>query len=102
MKKLFYFKNVETLVDYHKDKIPSKVNKSDYIEIDYKIPDDWSIEKIFDFFNQEDNPLGTTKGQKWLKKVGLHHTSMSVGDVIEVDGIPVVCMPFSWMNSIWG
>jgi hypothetical protein len=82
MKKLFYFKQPETILMCH-EKAPSSLRRDNYVEIDFKIPDDWSLHKIFDFFNQDSNPLGSSEGQEWIRKVGLHHTSMCVGDVVE-------------------
>jgi hypothetical protein len=100
MKRLFYFKNPELMLACYKE-APSVLDGNDYVEVNFKIPNNWTLQKIFDFFNQEDNPLAKPEGQEWIRKVGLHHTSMSVGDVVEIDGIPNVCMPTGWKPTTW-
>jgi len=87
MKKLFYFKQPETMLMCYK-RMPSSLRRDNYVEIDFKIPDNWDLERIFAFFNQDENPLGSPEGQEWIRKAGLHHTSMSIGDVVEVCGVP--------------
>lgn len=42
------------------------------------------LEGLFMRFNSEDNPLSASEYQKKIKKF-LSHTSMSVGDVVQID-----------------
>lgn len=37
-------------------------------------------------FNQDPNPLLSESGKLTLRKLGVRHMSMSIGDIIEVDG----------------
>lgn len=43
------------------------------------------LEELFTLFNSDDNPLSTTECQKFIRE-NKSHTSMSVGDVISIDG----------------
>jgi len=54
----------------YKEKVVSKTLRAD-------------LESIFAKYNMGSNPLSSQKGQDFLKMNGLHHTSMSVGDVIK-------------------
>jgi hypothetical protein len=42
------------------------------------------LDTIFADFNCEDNPLATKEGQQKLKELEVRHTSMSVGDIIQI------------------
>jgi len=44
------------------------------------------LERLFEKYNLSDNPYMNKKGQQTLKRLGLRHTSMSVGDVIQIGG----------------
>jgi len=46
-----------------------------------------SLELLFARFNDDrNNPLATVAGQSKIRSLGVGHTSMSVGDVVRVDG----------------
>jgi len=48
-----------------------------------KIPED--LEVIFSKYNSDSrNPIATPTGQESIKSRGIHHTSMSIGDVVRV------------------
>lgn len=42
------------------------------------------LERLFEKYNTDNNPLGTDAGQQKVKKSGTHHTSMSVLDIIKI------------------
>ena len=45
-------------------------------------------EGIFAKYNMDSNPLGTREKQRALKERGIRHTSMSVFDIVKVNGVP--------------
>ena len=49
-----------------------------------------NLEKIFMHYNADDNPLSTLEGQEKLKALGVNHTSMSVGDIIQFAGVTYI------------
>jgi len=52
---------------------------------------------LFDLLNVETNPLGTPEKQEMIGSLGLRHTSMSVGDMVEFpNGKRLVCMAQGW------
>lgn len=49
-------------------------------------------ELVFILLNQADNPLGTDENQDWIRENMEHgHTSMSVADIVEIDGSYYYC-----------
>ena len=61
-------------------------------------------DRIFYLLNHyEHNPLAidfyedqNPKGQNWLKENNVGHTSMSVGDIVVIDGTHYYCASFGW------
>ena len=54
-------------------------------------------DKLFQILNMDSNPLGTPENQKMIKSLGLSHTSMSIGDMVEFpNGKKLVCVNEGW------
>ena len=54
-------------------------------------------DKLFQILNMDSNPLGTPKKQEMIKSLGLSHTSMSIGDMVEFpNGKKLVCVNEGW------
>ena len=54
-------------------------------------------DKLFQILNMDSNPLGTPEKQEMIKSLGLRHTSMSVGDMVEFpNGKKLVCVNEGW------
>ena len=52
---------------------------------------------LFKILNMDSNPLGTPENQKMIKSLGLSHTSMSIGDMVEFpNGKKLVCVNEGW------
>ena len=53
--------------------------------------------KLFQILNMDSNPLGTPEKQEMIKSLGLSHTSMSIGDMVEFpNGKKLVCVSEGW------
>ena len=97
----------------YEDEFPTKAN----IATDYKelpIPEDhWMkmfgdlkprhqgdeialLDAIFSIMNTQDNPMATKEKQTWIRENKVSHTSMSVGDVIELNEHVFVCASEGW------
>ena len=79
--------------------LPTLVDiKNDYVTVwKGELPES-TPEKIFMKFNSEHNILRMPSRQKLIKVSGAMHTSMSVGDIVVIDNVTHVCMPFSWFS----
>ena len=54
-------------------------------------------DKLFQILNMDSNPLGTPEKQEMIKSLGLSHTSMSIGDMVEFpNGKKLVCVSVGW------
>ena len=54
-------------------------------------------DKLFQILNMDSNPLGTPEKQEMIKSLGLSHTSMSIGDMVEFpNGKKLVCVSEGW------
>ena len=54
-------------------------------------------DKLFQILNMDSNPLGTPEKQEMIKTLGLSHTSMSIGDMVEFpNGKKLVCVSEGW------
>jgi hypothetical protein len=53
-------------------------------------------EKIFEILNLDNNPIGTPEGQAWLRRNGVRHTSMSVGDIVKKGGKYFMVLGEGW------
>lgn len=52
-----------------------------------------NLEELFARFNSNKNPLSSTEGQRLLKEMDVHHTSMSIGDMVRIGkDYYVVCL----------
>mgnify|MGYP003151178162 CR=1 FL=1 len=52
---------------------------------------------LFKILNMDSNPLGTPEKQEMIKSLGLSHTSMSIGDMVEFpNGKKLVCVSEGW------
>lgn len=64
----------------------------------------WMLDPTYHSLNRYDmNPLAAEYyappsliGQEWMKQNGVNHTSMSVGDIIVIDGTYYYCANFGW------
>jgi hypothetical protein len=62
------------------------------------------LSEIFEIYNNPDyNPLSSPEMQKWI---GNHlqptpHTSMSSGDIVEVNGVLWFCRPVGWHKLLY-
>lgn len=103
--KVFYWKKSEVTVGYLMGKVPSGEEfKRDYRYI-------WSsghviqkrgtvlsrLEEAYMLFNSPDNnPLDNPRGHARLVGVAVGHTSMSVGDVVQMDGVKYIRLSVGW------
>jgi hypothetical protein len=73
----------------------------DETERDYKV----TPEDIFRIFNGADsrtqNPLANEEGQAKLKRLEVGHTSMSVGDIVQIDDTIYICQNTGWATMTW-
>ena len=54
-------------------------------------------DKLFQILNMDSNPFGTPEKQEMIKSLGLSHTSMSIGDMVEFpNGKKLVCVSEGW------
>jgi len=104
-------KDWDVRVNY-KDEFPSKADiAKDYKElpIPKKYWSAWQLNQIDEIYsepildeifklmnNYKTNPLSNKEMQTWLKENKVSHTSMSVGDVIELDNKTFVCATMGW------
>lgn len=54
-----------------------------------------TLNYVFELFNMEGNPLIMKEKQQLIKVTSLH-TSMSVGDVVIIDGVAYIVWPCGW------
>jgi hypothetical protein len=68
-------------------------------------PEQCSPDGIFAIFNGADserpNPLSTEEGQKRIIEQGVAHTSMSVGDIVQIEDVSYLCQPTGWAVMKW-
>lgn len=85
-------------VMYHKNFPSIKDIKKDYVElpITIDVEDKTEFGKIFSMLNRDDNPMGTPEHQQWIRDHGVHHTSMSVGDVVQLSDCYYLCKDIGW------
>jgi hypothetical protein len=64
-----------------------RISKADFEKFWTELPVTYwrSPEKTFMYFNGEDNPMTAPKQQQWIRDHNVGHTSMSCGDIIQVD-----------------
>lgn len=116
--KILYWKDIKSMVDVqYEGRLPTheQIN-ADYSEVaNYNIPDsiasinehgfiiqendteeDITPDSYFELFNNGSNPLATPEGQQYIKDNGVRHTSMSVGDIITLNGLPFICDSEGW------
>jgi len=128
--KVFYSKKHQTELpkalydDLHSNKstifMPKRIFKDVYAEMSKdKVQIDGDVlpaelERMFAKYNDDGyaqdkpyskgkNPLATPKGQDKVRDSGTHHTSMSVGDMVEVDGDHYIVADFGFkkVKVIW-
>tara|TARA_R110002012_G_scaffold64769_1_gene170221 strand:+ start:14650 stop:15111 length:462 start_codon:yes stop_codon:yes gene_type:complete len=52
---------------------------------------------LFEVLNVDSNPLHSADNQQMIREQGLHHTSMSIGDIVQFsDGTQLVCHTEGW------
>ncbi|MBW3011306.1 hypothetical protein KY326_03745 [Candidatus Woesearchaeota archaeon] len=102
---VYYWKNIDWLLffQYNKfgDKIffPWSIFKKEWVALPIGYGDE---DDAFSELNKDElNPLSPPYYQDWLKKHGVKHTSMSVGDVIKKGEQYLVCMPIGWKELIF-
>lgn len=102
MVRVYYWKKEGTR-DYLMGKVPDRAEfNKDYVQV-------WGtdqpqekkgialLENLYMRFNNYDsNPLSNAFGQKKLQHYGVGHTSMSVGDVVEIEGVEWLCLWNGW------
>ena len=107
--KISYYKvenmtNVDLILFGKVDK--TKINQTHvkvYDESDVEIPNDRHelLEHLFKKFNDPNNPLSNVESQEFIKQNRLH-TSMSVGDIVEINVLGKVeiwsCGGFGWQK----
>jgi len=104
-----YLKDWDVRVNY-KDEFPSKADiATDYKELPISneywkkqdlpnpIHDLAVLDTIFYLMNHDEiNPMSNKEMQTWIRENKVSHTSMSVGDVIELDNKTFVCATVGW------
>lgn len=97
--RVFYWKSTapDEIAYLRGTKIPdSKEFERDYVPVSkYAVvrgrP---TLNSIWTFFNDDElNPVATPEGQRFIRDHSVHHTAMSVGDVVELDGTASVVRP---------
>lgn len=99
--KVHYWKNIDEWLMWvtMRKKIPTKEDIArDYVQLPFTIDIDGEdeLDTIFEKLNVGDNPLATEKNQHWLIEHDVCHTSMSVGDVVQLDDRYFVCAGVGW------
>ena len=68
-------------------------------------PERYTPEGIFAIFNgvnpEIPNPLANEKSQKEIIEQGVAHTSMSVGDMVQIDDTIYLCISTGWSIMKW-
>lgn len=108
-KKVFYLKKASALFiffsynRFKKDQVFLPVQlKEEWRELPLNLEPEMSEDDIFGHLNQDStNPMTAPACQRWIKEVGIGHTSMSVGDVIDHNGEWKVCAPEGWLDVVW-
>lgn len=81
---------------------PNTNTKLDWFQVlEINVPEIHSEEAVadtlFQILNMDSNPLGTPEKQEMIKSLGLSHTSMSIGDMVEFpNGKKLVCANEGW------
>ena len=111
-----FWKDIQSMVDVqYEGRYPTQEQiSSDYVTVhEFNIPDSIGHlnedgflinsgneeivpDDFFSKFNNGTNPLATPEGQRFIKENGVRHTSMSIGDIIEVEGLPYICDCEGW------
>ena len=92
---IFYLKfdNIDLMVE------TNKISKENLENTHVKMPsppiDILDPDEAFSLYNGEDNPLQTKENQNFIRSVKTH-TSMSVGDVVSIDGVLYLCEDINW------
>lgn len=99
--KIYYWKEIKKwlLEVTMRRSFPTKEDiKKDYVQLPFtlEIEGKDELDRIFEQLNVGDNPLATTENQEWLKANEVCHTSMSVGDVVQLDDQYFVCAGVGW------
>ena len=111
---IYYWKDIKWMLTVQSEdgypnkgdpRYPSKGDlKLDYerlpVRLDIKDTTEQSLDDIFQTLNLETiNPMCEQKMQDWLKANGVKHTSMSCGDIIEVEGKYFICDNEGWTKQ---
>lgn len=57
-----------------------------------------ALEEVFFMFNTQGNPLITEEKQRELDQLNARHTSLSVGDMVELEGKMYMCTSLDWIE----
>ena len=113
---IYYWKNIKWLtnVNFSDDKslgcLPKKSDfKKDWVKLPIKITYDKSdnidgnLAIVFDKLNLPGNPMETHEKQEWIRKnLFPHpHTSMSVGDVVQIGNKYYLALSIGWKKMRW-
>lgn len=97
MAKLYYWKNGHILLVFNTDKITRENMKETHVEmpinLEVSTPEDAFV--IFNDAGIVENPLSTPENQQFIRNAGTH-TSMSVGDIVEIKGVMYLCEDIGW------
>lgn len=78
--------------------MPKKFFEENYEYISrYELQSKEDMPSLFSIYNQDHlNPLSTPEGQARIRSSGVRHTSMSVGDIVKIDGKYFIVAPIGW------
>ena len=112
MMKVFYWKDIKWINSGMADEaLPTKDDfDKDWEEmpivVEYNASKsvDGNLANVFSILNRDDNPLSTKENQDWIRNnLKSHpHTSMSVGDIVQLDkGEYYMVMNMGWQKIIF-
>jgi hypothetical protein len=102
MKKVFvlYAKDMRKSVDRMYDEghylTPQEILSDYAVVFESECKDDVLPDELFVLLNSDENPLACIQGQKKIKKLGVDHTSMCIGDILVIDKEWHVCDVSGW------
>jgi hypothetical protein len=105
MNRIFYWKESKWMsFEYGQNSRPTLEDfKRDYVQLpvtNIVTTGDWQAQagELFDRYNRDDNPMSTPDMQGWIvNNLQPHpHTSMSTGDIVEIDGDLYIVKGYGW------
>jgi hypothetical protein len=101
--KVYYWKHEKSMDYMIEGKTPTKTEfEKDYAKLPVETKEK-DLDKIWEDYNvgKSHHKLGTKEMQNWIRK-NTGHTSMSVGDVVQINGDYYIARDVGWEKLKWG